>query len=505
MRKGRFLPRILTLFLAFNLALPGSVLALRQTGLEESEPLKKRLVSALTGGTPQAGLEETKQRMDQLEQLITAASESSSRDDEWGFSDCADQALEILEGIWAVPEDLEDRYFQILIGLMVVFSTKLDAADIQEDSPLALSQGIVEEVRDILERDHFKEKIAKDAVRALVKYKGPFDKKASNRLRLGGAVVRAPWKSLESLWRFQKKIGRDELGFLVFSTKTQARRRSLIIVDKGGEAGQRMRLRGLVPYGHTHGFSVPLEVSPEDIAAAKMSNMLGRRDAYFFVLAFGRDDGHVEMAIFSPETSRWEYERRDQGKIAGRLREIGLLAGRQQSGLEEGVTAAQEMPSTSVKQAQAVIREFLGSSRQAMKVGKVALIGPGALEGSKGLPALWPLLIQAAPYLTPEERSAVVVYTENVELAGLLRELGYRAYTRFSDIQAWLPSAGVTLYTTPEEELFLRGQLPQVTETILLTPSSFPQALAHLLKLLGYVPPSREQLEQFTNALGASA
>ncbi len=176
----------------------------------------------------------------------------------------------------------------------------------------------------------------------------------------------------------------------------------------------------------------------------------------------------------------------------------------QTSGLEEmGMATVEETAVETAKQVKAVIQEFLRTTRQSMQSGKVILIGPGALEGLGGIPALWPLLVEAAAHLNPYEREAVVIYTQDMNLAGLLREMGYRSYSRFSDVQAWLPSTGVTLYTT-ENEWLLRGQLPQVTETIVLTPKTFPQALARLLILLGYAPPGPEQLQELTDALAES-
>ena len=59
MRKRRFFHQFLALFLALNLSLPGSAVALRQTGLEESEPTRKELVSALIGTPHRSGAEET--------------------------------------------------------------------------------------------------------------------------------------------------------------------------------------------------------------------------------------------------------------------------------------------------------------------------------------------------------------------------------------------------------------------------------------------------------------
>ena len=54
MHNGRFPTRILTLFLALSFALPSRpAMALRQTGVEESEPVKKELISALAGAEEQ--------------------------------------------------------------------------------------------------------------------------------------------------------------------------------------------------------------------------------------------------------------------------------------------------------------------------------------------------------------------------------------------------------------------------------------------------------------------
>ncbi len=177
------------------------------------------------------------------------------------------------------------------------------------------------------------------------------------------------------------------------------------------------------------------------------------------------------------------------------------------TGLEEtGVAVLEKQPEVSAEKPQAIIQKFLESTRQAMEPGNVLLIGPKALEGSGGVPALWPLLIQAAPHLTPAEQETIVIYTENSELLAFLKEkrIGYRIYSRFSDVQAWLPTTGVTLYTT-EEEWLLRGQLSQVTDTILLTPQTFPYALAHLLTLLGYIPPGPEKLKELAVGLEESA
>ncbi len=57
-----------------------------------------------------------------------------------------------------------------------------------------------------------------------------------------------------------------------------------------------------------------------------------------------------------------------------------------------------------------------------------------------------------ASYSTPEERNAIVVYTENQGLLKLLREVGLsKSDSRIETIrQIFLLPRGVTLYTTPE-------------------------------------------------------
>ena len=120
---------------------------------------------------------------------------------------------------------------------------------------------------------------------------------------------------------------------------------------------------------------------------------------------------------------------------------------------------------------------------------KNVLVSPGALA----TPGMLNLLIKAAPYLSPKERGRVAVYTENPQITPLLRdELGYRVFTRFSDVQAFRPGTPLSLYTAQEEWL-LRGQLPQVTNTVLLTPQNFRKEFAALLAVLD-VPLTLEEI-----------
>ena len=263
------------------------------------------------------------------------------------------------------------------------------------------------------------------------------------------------------------------------------------------------------------------------LGSAVTTEQLNRLGTFSFV----RDNDEINIGdIRDARRKRRRYSRLEPGDASDILNpvvisrngdaiEVRLVAARTQTrggksrnrgseqpaaGLEEGGVVVEVTPGIFAKQAQALIQEFLGSSRQSIEIGKVALIGPRALEGSKGLPALWPLLVQAAPYLTLEERDAVVVYTENQALLKVLREAGFsKSHSRIETIrQIFLPSQGVTLYTTPEEWL-LRGQFPEVSDTVLLSPQTFPRALASLLALLGYPEPG--QLEELTDALAAFA
>jgi len=135
----------------------------------------------------------------------------------------------------------------------------------------------------------------------------------------------------------------------------------------------------------------------------------------------------------------------------------------------------------------------------------IALIGPAALEGSEGMPPLWPLLIRAASYLTPAEKQAVVIYARNATLAEDLRMLGYSVGTDADSVNValgFLPGTEVTYYTTSDEWL-LRYRFPRVSATITLTRQNFPRELARLLLQLGY--PEAVGLEQLPELLNESA
>lgn len=153
------------------------------------------------------------------------------------------------------------------------------------------------------------------------------------------------------------------------------------------------------------------------------------------------------------------------------------------------------------------VSEILHEMPRAEGTAKAVLIGEKALEGSAGQPPLWPLLVEAAPALTPEERRQMVIHTQDEALGRLLDELGYRTAADMSLIQAMLPEGGVTWYTTVGESVRWRGALPEVSVTILLDDPnvSFAQALAGLLKLLGYVPPEPEELQPLADALRQAA
>lgn len=152
-----------------------------------------------------------------------------------------------------------------------------------------------------------------------------------------------------------------------------------------------------------------------------------------------------------------------------------------------------------------ILREFLVQQRGPMEEGLVVLMGPTALEGSEGIPALWPLLMQAAPSFSPEEKERVWLYAENETLRNQLREAGYaQTSSDLRVVKGWIPSTDLIFYTTGEEWL-LRGELPLTpgSETIILTPQNFRQELAGLLVLLGYPTPAG--LEELIDALDRAA
>ncbi len=136
--------------------------------------------------------------------------------------------------------------------------------------------------------------------------------------------------------------------------------------------------------------------------------------------------------------------------------------------------------------------------------GNSILISPLALKGVGGMPGMLQLLIKAAPYLSQAERRRVTIYTENSSLVRLLRdELDYRVFTRFSDVQVFRPDGGLTFYTT-EAEWLLRGQIPQVSQTVTLTAQNFLQEFATLLAVLD-LPLTPEQIRVLPGTLQQAA
>ncbi|MBI3615075.1 MAG: pyridoxal-phosphate dependent enzyme [Candidatus Omnitrophica bacterium] len=136
----------------------------------------------------------------------------------------------------------------------------------------------------------------------------------------------------------------------------------------------------------------------------------------------------------------------------------------------------------------------------------MVLIGPGTLMGD-GMPALWPLLMELKAVLPSEEwaklQKRIIAYTEDERLSTLLKEAGYEAPrwpSQVNELLAARTPSSLTLYATPAEWL-LRGEFPQVTQTIELTPQNYLLELARLLELLGYAHPKPEQLQNFPESL----
>lgn len=145
--------------------------------------------------------------------------------------------------------------------------------------------------------------------------------------------------------------------------------------------------------------------------------------------------------------------------------------------------------------------------------GWVMLFSRGALDGGDGVPGLASLLLQLKENVLQadwqEIQSRIILHAEDEKEAETFRKAGYTQVARWpSEIGAFLAGhhpENLTFYTVGTEDIFLRGELPVGTMTVPLTPENFLDELALLFEILGYVPPSRQELEQLTKALEQSA
>jgi len=135
------------------------------------------------------------------------------------------------------------------------------------------------------------------------------------------------------------------------------------------------------------------------------------------------------------------------------------------------------------------------------------LIGPSALAGSPGVPALWPLLIELKKVLTEEEwldvQRRLIVYADNETLSRLLKEAGYEVPSDLGSLKQLLAQKAPSdlVFYMGGQDWKLRGQIQGITQGLQLTPENYLNVLGHLLELLGYVRPELELLEGLPEAL----
>ncbi|MBU1007160.1 MAG: hypothetical protein KKH08_06200 [Candidatus Omnitrophica bacterium] len=148
------------------------------------------------------------------------------------------------------------------------------------------------------------------------------DKKSLKRVRFGIPIITQPLLTLKKVKSLQEMMGDTEVNFSVIYP--QKATYPLVVIIGGGEDRARHFLFDyLLSDGHTHGFSTPLESSPQDreIAGKHYNN----NKAISFILALDRG-GDFELAVYNPKSEDFIYECEDQSKITETLRELHLLA-----------------------------------------------------------------------------------------------------------------------------------------------------------------------------------
>ncbi|MBI3314259.1 MAG: WD40 repeat domain-containing protein [Candidatus Omnitrophica bacterium] len=309
-------------------------------------PDRKRIITGHRDGTVKLWLrsEIRTDRISRLEDLVREADELVLSDDPYRLPELKAEVLKELKALdhEEIPSEpsLFDRFLKVLVAISLVFPTDVsdaEASSLTNIDPSLSAQSILllafaelelEAAADgvSIKQEFSLEQIHKELLNH--KTKSNALRSIKKRLQKGQNIVVGPWKSLEDFRRIQEAFPGLELGLNSFPQS--ANNPPFVILNVSEESGSRNIFDNITPYkGHTHHFLVPLELSSEDDDSAKNGVGVDIDSPYggktSFVLAFG-DDGHAELAVYSPERPFWVIERDDQQKIAQELYKFGVLA-----------------------------------------------------------------------------------------------------------------------------------------------------------------------------------